>query len=221
MPLSKKRKFINFLVVIAVISSILYWTIPDNLRGILILVFLMSIFSTGLVLYLPQAEYHRNLLLGLGLVVTVLGWSVNEYINSRQAVLQKQRDLKVKLLLDAYFRLEGSDNRNSETSSDAYIYQKYAESAIQAIQLLGDERAIELARGYALSNGKEHYNELLEELRREIRRELNLSSIPINGEFNPAEFRVGRNGPFHDTITSDEQIQLITKLNDINRDLLK
>jgi hypothetical protein len=221
MSRSKQQKLIYCIFSIVFISGILYWTIPDNLRGILILVFLMSIFSTGLVLYLPEAEYHRNLLLGLGLVVTVLGWSVNEYINNRQAVLQKQRDLKVKLLLDAYFRLEGSDNRDYETSSDAYIYQKYSESAIQAIQLLGDERAIELAREYAASNGKEHYNELLEELRREIRKELNLSSIPITGDFNPAELRIRRNGPFHDTITSAEQIQLITKLNDINRDLLK
>ena len=101
-----------------------------------------------------------------------------------------------------------------------YIYNKYLESALTSIQLLANDSTVKLANSFALSGGKEHFSDLLISLRDELRNELNLMELPKTNEYIPTVYRTFRttNAP-HD-LTSQQQYELIIKLNEFDRQLI-
>jgi len=184
-----------------------------------------------------DADYDKNLLLAGGFGITILSWFVVGYINNEnekkrnqlsinQSILQSKRDLKVKFLLDAYFRLENSGYRdmkyeNRQKWKYDYVYKKYSESALTSIQLLGDEDTVKLANAYTLAGGEKHYDELLKKLRDDLRKELGLKQLPNTEDYHPTTLRVYRNTDAPDQLTPEQQLDLAIRLSEFNRELVK
>ncbi|MDD5299410.1 MAG: hypothetical protein PHD65_02835 [Gallionella sp.] len=107
-------------------------------------------------------------------IVAVLGWFVAHQFNIYRDRANKQRDLRIQFLLEAYRRLESAANR-PEAGKDE---QDKFESALADIQLLGTKLQIEeLMRFLAdwnSSKGGASINSLLELLRIHLRNELKL-----------------------------------------------
>jgi D-alanyl-lipoteichoic acid acyltransferase DltB (MBOAT superfamily) len=189
-----------------------------------LLAFLIVVICFCIVLSLLQkdAEYQKNLILLGGIGITIISWFVNGYINNEneknrnqlsisQSILQSKRDLKVKFLLDAYFRLENADMRDITPQGHQpnlydYIYLKYTESALTSIQLLAKDSTVKLANLYLLSGGKGHYSELLIMLRDELRQELNLESLPATKEYHPSSYRTYRKIGAPNSLTQNNNI---------------
>ena len=181
-------------------------------------------------------QYQQNIILLGGLSVTMISWSVNGYISNQneimrnqlsiqQSILQSKRDLKIKFLLDAYFRLENSDGRGDNPKYKAmpynYIYQKYSESALTSVQLLADSSTVLMANKFVLSGGNNHLRELLLLLRSELRTELSLRQLPNDTALMPTYFREYRTKSAPDILTPEQQYQLIIRLNEFDRELIK
>jgi hypothetical protein len=179
------------------------------------------IFLTYLSIRYLKTKNDKNILIVCGISVTIISWFISSYLNIQQSAIKDKRDLKTKLLLDAYIRLSNCDMRDTfpsgtRPSKYEYIYLKYAESAINSIQLLGDEKTVYIARQYVLSHGKNYYSELLQSLRNELRKELGLSDLSNNDDFNTVVFRNYRKINSLDTLTDNQQYDLIIKLNELN-----
>lgn len=184
-----------------------------------------------------DADYDKNLLLAGGFGITILSWFVVGYINNEnekkrnrlninQSILESKRNLRVKFLLDAYFRLENSDHRdmdypNVQKWKYDYIYRKYAESALTSIQLLGDEDTVKLAVAYTLSGGNQHYDELLKILRSDLRKELDLKQLPNTKDYHPSTFRNYRTLGAPDELTPEQQLDIAIRLSEFSRELVK
>ena len=123
-------------------------------------------------------------------------------------------------MLNAYNRVENFTNRvindeYTESDNDTYIYGKYMESALGQISLLADTQTIKIANRFILDTPR-NPKPLLISLRKELRSELGLLPIPDNDtSFNINTFRMFRKHVFQDTMTSEEQINLIIKLNEL------
>jgi len=113
-------------------------------------------------------------------IVAVLGWFVAHQFNVYRDRTNKQRDLRIQFLLEAYRRLESAANRPEAGKKE----QDKFESAIADIQLLGTKSQIEelmrfLAEWNSSSKGGASINPLLELLRTHLRNELKLEkNIP-------------------------------------------
>jgi hypothetical protein len=172
-------------------------------------------------------EYPKNIILIIGIGITIISWFVNGAINNDASILQSKRNLRIKFLLDAYFRLENADYRDTPPKGNKtflydYVYMKYAESALTSIQLLGDSPTIRLANQYILDAGRSHFRDLLLALRDDLRKELNLQELPDdNKDFIPTVYRAYRKIDAPDDLTPEQQYQLIIKLNEFDRDLIK
>jgi hypothetical protein len=182
-------------------------------------------------------DYDKNLLLAGGFGITILSWFVVGYINNEnekkrsqlsinQSILESKRNLKVKFLLDAYFRLESAGHREMNYPDRQkwkydYVYKKYSESALTAIQLLGDEDTVKLANAYTLAGGEKHYDELLKMLRDDLRKELGLKQLPNTKDYDPTTLRVYLNTDAPDELTPERQLDLAIRLSEFNRELVK
>jgi len=182
-----------------------------------------------------DAEYTKNLLLAGGFGITILSWFVVGYINNEnekkrnqlsinQSILESKRDLRVRFLLDAYFRLENAGHRDVDRPGIQplkydYIYQRYAESALTSIQLLANDNTVKLANAYTLSGGKDHYDKLLIMLRNELREELELEPLPKTKDYHPTTFRAYRKLDAPNELTPEQQFELIIKLSEFSRQL--
>jgi hypothetical protein len=232
------RKTISTTLIAAIIITsgvVFYIFVPDELRSIIISSCIIFLILWFLFQYLERNnEFEKNMILAVGFGLTIISWFVTGYLNNQneikrnrlnieQGVLQKKRDLRTKFLLNAYLRLDNFDNRYSETDADNYIYRKYAESALTSIQLLGDSELVKLTHNWIMnSNDSISFNKLLRQLRNDLRQELAISKLPDNDtSYNTVTFRIYRNWLLKDTLTSEQEIQLIIKLNEINQDLVK
>ena len=212
--------------------------LKQEIRPIVVVFFLVVIgFIIAKHFLKKDEEYQKNLILLGGIGITIISWFVTGYINNEneknrnqfsitQSILQSKRDIKVKFLLDAYFRLENNDHRDTVPKGNKnliydYVYMKYAESALTSIQLVGSDTTIRLANQYILSGGKAHFSELLLSLRNELRKEVELSKLPLTQEYTPTVFRVYRKTTAPNDLTLEQQYQLIIKLNEFDRGLIK
>ena len=111
-------------------------------------------------------------------IVAVLGWFAAHQFNVHRDRANKQRDLRIQFLLEAYRRLESAAERPETRSEERDKF----ESALADIQLLGTKEQIEeLMQFFAKhsSNGGASILPLLELLRTHLRSELKLeNSIP-------------------------------------------
>lgn len=194
------------------------------------LIFLLKILGMGLPKErLPKKDRATNIILAVGIAVTVISWFVTGYLNNRQSVLQRKREIKVRMLTDAYFKLQNLKDREAyESPVNAYIYYKYSEEALDEIQLIGDNELVGDAELFtkSLPQGGTAFqtplNNLLIKLRNDLRRELNVESIN-DPALNPFQLRVKRNARLstQDSLTSQEEINLIIRLNEDHKDLFK
>ncbi len=105
--------------------------------------------------------------------VAIVGWYIAHALAASRDRAKKQRDLRVEYLIEAYRRLEGSSNRDEDTSKSSDL-----ESALADIQLLGSLGQINLARKLAMDlvvDNTAKADELLADLRAELREELQIS----------------------------------------------
>lgn len=224
--------FVIFVVIVAIIIEL-----PVGTKPILwALIFAVFIFIFLLKLLPKDIDYFKNLLLASGLIVTIVSWFIVGYLNNenekkrnelefKRSTSQSKRDLKVKFLIDAYFRLENADYRdttpnNHQRNMYDYVYIKYAESALTSVQLLGSERTVRLANSHIISGGKEHFRELLEALRDELRIELELPILPKTDDYVPTVYRTSRKLDAPNKLTPEQQFQLTMKLSEYDRDLI-
>jgi hypothetical protein len=113
-------------------------------------------------------------------LVAVLGWFVAHQFNAYRDRANKQRDLRIQFLLEAYRRLESAANRPEAGK----VEQDQFESALADIQLLGTKSQIDelmcfIAEWQASKTGGASINPLLELLRNHLRSELKLEkNIP-------------------------------------------
>lgn len=224
----------TFIVLAAIIIYLI--ELPEGVKPILwALIFAIFIFILLFKLLPQDIDYFKNLILASGIVVTIVSWFIVGYINNEnekkrnelefeRSTSQSKRDLKVKFLIDAYFRLENSDYRdtvpnNHQRNMYDYIYLKYAESSLNSVQLLGDSNTVRLANIYIMSG--EHFGELLESLRDELRNELELPPLPKTKDYTPTVKRVYRKLDAPNKLTPDQQFQLTLRLSEYDRGLIK
>ena len=109
-------------------------------------------------------------------VVTVIGWYIVHIFSSKRDKKNKQRELRVNYLIEAWRKLEYASNRKGIDAKE------YVERPIADIQLFGTKKQIELtikiANELAEKKGA-NLIELLTELRQDLRKELNLEQIEI------------------------------------------
>jgi hypothetical protein len=213
----------------------------DLQEGIKPIIFsaIFALFMFNLLFWLlpKDKDYNKNLILASGVLITIISWFIVGYLDNEnekmrnklefeRSTKQSKRDLKIKFLMDAYFRLTNSDMRDTtpfgiQKNMYDYIYFKYSESALTSIQLLGSEKTIKIANDFILSGGNEHLSDLLESLRDDLRKELELDSLPKTKDYHPTVFRAYKKLDAPNELTPDQQFQLILKLNEYDRELLK
>lgn len=107
-------------------------------------------------------------------VVTIIGWYIVHLFAARRDRKNKQRELRINYLIEAWRKLEYSANRKGVNAIE------YVEKPIADIQLFGTKKQIDLtikiAHELAEKQGT-NLIELLTELRKDLRRELNLEQI--------------------------------------------
>ncbi|MDH2916216.1 MAG: hypothetical protein PXX77_04985 [Gallionella sp.] len=113
-------------------------------------------------------------------IVAVLGWFAAHQFNAHRDRANKQRDLRIQFLLEAYRRLEAAANRPEAGKEE----QDKFESALADIQLLGTKSQIEELMDFieawqSSKSGGASISPLLELLRSHLRNELKLEkNIP-------------------------------------------
>ena len=114
----------------------------------------------------------------LAAIIAVYGLSKGHQLNIERDRKNKQDDLRIRFLIEAYRRLESSANRDDLTSSEESM--RNYESAIADIFLMGNLEQVsalsEYMDNHSNSKGKgASIYKVLELLRQELRKELNLS----------------------------------------------
>ncbi len=114
----------------------------------------------------------------LAAIIAVYGLSKGHQLNIERDRKNKQDDLRIRFLLEAYRILESSSNRFDLTSSEENM--RNYESAVADIFLMGNSEQVSALSEYIdnhdNSKGKgASLNKVLELLRQELRKELNLS----------------------------------------------
>jgi len=198
---------------------------PMNLKVILIVSIFVAISLIWIYRQLPKnQEFGKNMILAAGFGITIISWFVSGYINNQQSVLQKKRELKVRMLTDAFFKLQNiNDREGTESPVNAYIYYKYSEDALAEIQLLGDLKLIKLAQTFAETKDTGVYNNILIQLRNDLRNELGVPKLSDAELLRPFTFRVLRDRRLktQDSLTSEDEINLIIRINEEHKDLFK
>ncbi|MEO6135410.1 MAG: hypothetical protein ABIP35_09670 [Ginsengibacter sp.] len=233
------KKIAKLLIVIFIlVGAIVCFKVGYEIRSLVIITVIVVDILLLLFILLPENDdYSKNLIVAVGISVTILSWFVTGYLNHEnekkrslldfeRSTSQSKRDLKVKFLIDAYFRLENSDFRDSAPDGNQKImydqvYLKYSESALTSIQLLGTDSTVKLANLFILSGGKKHFNELLKSLRNELRNELALQPLPNVKEYDPTVSRTYRKIGAPNELTPDQQFQLTLKLCEYGKSLLE
>jgi hypothetical protein len=109
-------------------------------------------------------------------VVTICGWYFVHLLAAKRDRRNKQRELRINYLIEAWRKLEYASNRKDVNAVE------FVEKPVADIQLFGTKKQIELtikiANELAETRGT-NLIELLTELRKDLRRELNLEKIDI------------------------------------------
>nr|WP_294934309.1 hypothetical protein [uncultured Flavobacterium sp.] len=106
--------------------------------------------------------------------VTMTGWYILHWFAKRRDILNKQKELRINYLIEAWRKLEYAANRKD------FDKIEYLEKPIADIQLFGTKKQIELALELVtaiVENRSSNLTGLLEELRQNLRKELNLEKI--------------------------------------------
>jgi cell division protein FtsL len=107
-------------------------------------------------------------------LVTIFGWYIVHLLSARRDRKNKQRELRVNYLIEAWRKLEYASNRKGVDAKE------YVERPIADIQLFGTKNQIELTIKIANELAEKQGTNLiglLTELRQDLRKELNLQQI--------------------------------------------
>lgn len=107
-------------------------------------------------------------------VVTMLGWFILHWFAKRRDIANKQKELRINYLIEAWRKLEYAANRKEFDKTECL------EKPIADIQLFGTKKQISLAIELAtaiVENQDSNLTGLLEELRGNLRKELNLEKV--------------------------------------------
>lgn len=190
------------------------------MNNLVIIIFLIFALASVISLFIKKdSDRQKNILLIFGLAATISSWFATSYLNNNQSTNEAKRELKVKILLDAYTRLSNSNYRDTtpighKRNKYGFIYDRYSESALTSIQLLANDETVLLANKFILSNGKSEYLNLLNSLRNELRDELNINKLPNDLLYDPSLFRTYRKTNHLDSLTNQQEFDLVLKLNE-------
>lgn len=107
-------------------------------------------------------------------VVTIFGWYIVHLFAAKRDRKNKQRELRVNYLIEAWRKLEYSANRKNVDMTE------YIEKPIADIQLFGTKKQVELSIKIAHELAEQQESsliDLLTELRKDLRRELDLEQL--------------------------------------------
>jgi hypothetical protein len=110
-------------------------------------------------------------------LVVIIGWYVVHCFSMARDVANKQRELQVQYLIEAYRRLEYVSNREGGVTPN--LVPEF-ERSIADVQLFGSPKQVQLAREFAKNfarDGNASLDSLLNELRNALRKELNLAPV--------------------------------------------
>lgn len=146
-----------------------------------------------------DSDYQKNLLIAAGFAVTIIGWFASSYFNNknelqkselaiRTQIENQKRDLKIRYLIDAYFRISNMASRDSETVFNQHVFRRASEQAITTVQLFGDSILVRAVNDFVRldltkktgiygDNDTLPVNDLLGALRDGLRAELGLSEL--------------------------------------------
>jgi len=108
-------------------------------------------------------------------LVTMIGWYITHYFNSKRDHKNKIRETKMTYLIEAYLALENVCNRYEE---DLIKRFPKLEDALAKIQLFGSDEQILMAKKVIIAigeNKKTDVEELLQDIREKLRKEIGLS----------------------------------------------
>ena len=106
-------------------------------------------------------------------IIIIISWAVGHWLNDKQELHNKKREVRIKYLIDAYRSIASAANRCNQASKE----QKFQiESAVGDIQLLGNKRQVDALKKME-EQYKNDFTEVLMELRNELRQELDLEEI--------------------------------------------
>jgi hypothetical protein len=116
----------------------------------------------------------------IGSLVIIIGWFVAYFFGKRQNVINKQREVRIHYLINAWQLIERVANRKDNELN------KNLEIAVAEIQLFGSKKQIELVQKFAeefANNSSGNVLGLLIDLRKDLRKELNLEEVPDEFKF--------------------------------------
>ena len=123
-------------------------------------------------------------------VIAIMGWFVANNHATKRDRRNKQRDIRVQYLINAYRHLEAIASRGSDIDR----YADNFESAIADIQLFGCPLQVQMAQELATSIASRSQDSstgpLLLALRDDLRRELGLEKVGVE----PVHLRIKRSG---------------------------
>ncbi len=105
----------------------------------------------------------------------MLGWFILHWFAKRRDLANKQKELRINYLIEAWRKLEFAANRKD------FDRVEYLERPIADIQLFGTARQIEIALEFAndiVANRASDLQGVLEELRNSLREELKMEKVP-------------------------------------------
>ena len=116
-----------------------------------------------------------NLLLPLVItsLVTMLGWYFLHRLTKERDLLNRQKELRINYLIQAWRKLEYATNRSNIDN------EEYLEKPLADIQLFGTKKQIQLAHSLAIDivqTQNADLTPLLNELRKDLRKELKLNT---------------------------------------------
>ncbi len=175
--------------IIITLVMLIFWQPSLGLNSILIpsLIASILIFVFGGIIKYTDKDYWKDMGIIITISLTGIGWFVNGYLAGQRDIENRQRELKTKYLLNAYYRLENGFSRGpiDSMSPEEYVYKKYEESAVGSIGLLSNLKTIKAANEwlYAINDNKKYLDSnraVIDALRKELRSELKLEPIPEN-----------------------------------------
>jgi hypothetical protein len=116
----------------------------------------------------------------IGAIIALLIWYLSSRDLKKKEKENKQREIRLNYLIEAYQKLESASNRPLTPES---IYTKNIESAIADIQLFGTRKQYELIQVFSKTYTDIHnasIDNLLNNLRDDLRSELDLETLPSN-----------------------------------------
>ncbi len=144
-------------LVIILLGIVIFFCVDKDLLSIPVIFTALFLFLWLIYQYVGKKDFDKNIIFAIGFALTIVSWFITGYLNNETAIREKKRDLKVKYLLNAYYRIENMSSRyvsdtTRESNIGTYIYSKYAESALGQIGLLADTQTIRIANEYILDN---------------------------------------------------------------------